>query len=126
MHIAIWIFVALCLSLWSLAAWGLHKLLAMSAATGPGWVDELVAAAGQMPYRELIERWVPGWQDLLRLGLETTQQILAWLAHTAPWALWAVWGVGVVCALGAGALLSLVVVLLKPKTKSIAPLTPSA
>ena len=65
MHIAIWIFTLIGLALWTLLAWGLHSLLSID----PKWLDDVEALVKNVPYAEVIERWFPGWQQLLGVAM---------------------------------------------------------
>ena len=62
---AIWIVAALLLALWSLGAWGVHALLAMD----PGWIDDVEGMVARVPYGEVVDRWFPGWRELLERAL---------------------------------------------------------
>ena len=61
MHIAIWIIAALTLGLWSLLSWGVAAVLGMD----PTWVGNLQPLVANIPYADLIETWVPGWQAMM-------------------------------------------------------------
>ena len=67
-----------------------------------------------------LERWIPGWQALAELSIEAVQLALGWLGAAAPIVVWAVWGVGTLVMVGSGALLSLIVVLLREKPRAAA------
>ena len=88
MHIAIWIFTLIGLVIWSLLAWGLHALLSID----PKWLDDVEALVRRVPYAELIERWFPGWQQLLGLAMDLAQTVLGWVGSNAPLVAWIVWG----------------------------------
>jgi hypothetical protein len=105
MLIAAWIFVAFLLGLWSLALWGVHALLTFD----PSSLSDLKPLIDQIPYGAVIDRWVPGWQDLLRLAIDLTQRGIAWLGDLAPAIVWTVWGFGALALLGLGGLLTLLV-----------------
>jgi hypothetical protein len=105
MHIAIWIFVALALGLWSLLAWGVATLLGLD----PSWVGDLRAHVDKMPFAGLLDVWMPGWQALAVGLIEATQALLQWVGRGASFVVWLVWGAGALLVLGCGALLSLIV-----------------
>jgi hypothetical protein len=113
MHIVIWIFTLLGLAAWSLLAWGLHALLVMD----PDWIDDVEALIRNVPYAAAIDRWFPGWQDLLHAAMDLAQTVLGWVGSNAPLVAWIVWGIGALVLLTAGGLLSLVVCLLTEKKK---------
>jgi len=107
----IWIAAGVGLALWSLACWGLYQLMTLDAR----WVEDVHDLVRQIPYGDLIERWIPGWQGLMQALIELAQVLLQWLGAWAPLVAWAAWGAGAL-ALAAGAgLLTLIVVLLRPK-----------
>ncbi len=109
MLIAAWILVALLLALWSLALWGVHALLTLDASR----IADLKPLIDQIPYGAVIDRWVPGWQDLLRLAIDLTQTGLGWVGDVAPAIVWAVWGVGALGLVVLGGLLTLLVRLIR-------------
>jgi hypothetical protein len=107
----IWILTLFGLAMWSLLAWGLHMLLAID----PGWVDDVESLIRQVPYADAIERWVPGWQELLHAAMDLAQLVLGWVGTNAPLVAWIVWSLGALVLLGAGLLLTLIVCLLREK-----------
>jgi hypothetical protein len=113
-HIAIWILVFLGWAVWSLLAWGLHAVLTID----PKWIDDVEALIANVPYAEVIERWVPGWQELLRAAMDLTQTVLGWFGNNAPLVAWIVWGIGTLALLATGGVLSLIVCLLTEKKKT--------
>jgi hypothetical protein len=117
MHIVIWIFTLLGLAVWSLLAWGLHALLVMD----PDWIDDVEALIRNVPYANVIDRWFPGWQDLLHATMDLAQTVLGWVGSNAPLVVWIVWGIGALLLLAAGGLLSLIVCLLTEKKKPTGP-----
>lgn len=117
MQIAIWLITALVLAVWSLAGWGLYQLVA----SGVELLGELKPLIDQIPYAAIIERWVPGWQDLLKLMLDLTQSLLSWLGGAAPLLVGVVWGLGSVLVLIIAGVLSLAVALIR---KSMPPTSP--
>ena len=117
MLIAIWVFVALGVALWSLVGWGLYELLRLD---HQQWLGDLKPLLDQVPFGAWLDAWVPGWQALAELAIDTVQWTLGWMGGAAPVVVWAVWGVGTIFMAGAGALLSLLVVLLRDKRPAAA------
>jgi hypothetical protein len=111
MHIAIWLFTFISLVLWSLLSWGLHSLLSID----PKWVEDVEALVKNVPYAEVIQRWFPGWQEMLGLAMDLAQTVLGWVGSNAPLVAWIVWGIGALVLLGVGAVLSLLVCLLSER-----------
>jgi hypothetical protein len=105
MLVAIWLLTLVSLLVWSLVAWGFYRLLTLD----PQWVGELEPLIARIPYGEEIERWVPGWQELLRQALELMQSLLGALGGAAPWLVGVAWGVGAALLAGGAVLLSLLV-----------------
>lgn len=108
---AIWILTLLALALWSLATWGLHTLLTID----PQWVEDVEALIREIPYAEAIDRWFPGWRELLAVLMDIAQLALGWVGTNAPLVAWIVWGVGALGLLGIAGLLTLLVCLLRDK-----------
>ncbi|MDP2006837.1 MAG: hypothetical protein Q8K45_14260 [Rubrivivax sp.] len=105
MIILIWCLTGLLLLLWSLAGWALHALLT----AGPAWLSRLPALLQDLPQREWLEGWWPGWQDTVLLAADALQWSLGWLAGAGAvvaWFVWAVWAFGALLALALAALLS--------------------
>ncbi|MBK1615289.1 hypothetical protein CKO44_17655 [Rubrivivax gelatinosus] len=114
---AIWIVTALLLGLWSLGAWGVYTLLQAQ----PGWIGELGELVDQVPYAAVIDRWFPGWQELLRALLELTESTLGLLGGAAPLIVWTAWGVGAAgLAVAAGGLTLIVKLLSRDKPRAAA------
>lgn len=111
MLIAIWILTLLGLVLWSLATWGLHALLSID----PRWLDDVEQLVRQIPYADAIDRWFPGWRELLGVLTDLAQVVLGWVGNNAPLVAWIVWGVGALALLGTGMVLTLIVCLLRDK-----------
>lgn len=111
MHIAIWIFVFFALALWSLLSWGLHALLSIN----PTWVEDVQALIERVPYAEAIDRWVPGWREMLAVAMDLAQMALGWVGTNAPLVAWIVWGLGALFLLATGGVLSLIVSLLRDR-----------
>ena len=124
MHIAIWIITAIVLGLWTLLAWGTAAVLGAD----PGWVGDLRPLLDQVPFGHLLDIWVPGWEAMASAMLEATQATLGWLGTHAGWVVWLVWGAGALLIVGAAALLSLVVVLVKKASRptQVPPVGPGA
>jgi hypothetical protein len=111
MLIAIWILTLIGLVLWSLASWGLHTLLTLD----PMWVEDVEALIREIPYAEAIDRWFPGWRELLGVLMDVAQLVLGWVGTNAPLVAWIVWAAGALALLGVGLVLTLVVCLLRDK-----------
>lgn len=111
MLIAIWLLVVLGLALWSLMGWGMYALLALD----HQWLGDLKPLLDEVPFGHWLEQWVPGWQTLAELSIDAVQWLLGWLGAAAPIVVWAVWGAGILALVSGGALLSLLVVLLRDK-----------
>ena len=86
----IWIVAALGLVVWSLVAWGLYRLLVLD----PTWLGELGPLIDKVPFADWLDVWVPGWQQLLRFGIEITESLLGWLGGAAPWVVGVTWASG--------------------------------
>ena len=115
---AIWIGVAVALVLWSLLGWGLYRLLVQPHA----WLGELQPLLDQVPFGDWLDRWLPGWQALAELTIDTVQMALGALGAAAPLVAWGVWGLGTLALVGLGALASLVVALVRePRPVDAAP-----
>ena len=109
MHIAIWIIAALTLGLWSLLSWGVAAVLGMD----PTWVGNLQPLVAEIPYADLIEAWVPGWQAMMVSLLHLVQSLLGWLGGAGMVVVWVLWGVGAALIVGTAAVVSLIVVLVR-------------
>jgi hypothetical protein len=109
MQIAIWIVAVLALALWSLLAWGVAAVLNID----PAWVGDLRPWIDKLPFADLLDAWVPGWQALAQLLIDMTHGLLSWLGswmkNGASAVVWIVWGIGAALMLGATAALSLFV-----------------
>lgn len=117
MLIAIWIVVTLGVALWSLLGWGLYALLSVD---HQHWLGDLKPLLEQVPFGAWLDAWMPGWQALAELAIDSVQWALGWMGGAAPVVVWAVWGVGTLLMVGGGAFLSLVVVLLRDKPRTAA------
>jgi hypothetical protein len=115
MLIALWILIGLGVAVWSLLGWGLYALLSLD---HQQWLGDLKPLIDQVPFGAWLERWFPGWQALAELAIEAVQLALGWLGAAAPIVVWAVWGVGTLLLVGGGAVLSLIIVLLRDKPKA--------
>ncbi len=111
MLLALWILTAFGIALWSLCAWGLHTLLTID----PAWLNDVNTAVAHLPWGDWLATWLPGWQGLLRVGIDLTQAGLAWVGSAAPWIVWAVWGLGSLAMLAVAGLLGLLLKLALPK-----------
>jgi hypothetical protein len=114
MHIAIWLFAALGLALWTLAAWGIAALFGLDV----NWSGDLKALLDQIPFVAAIDAWLPGWRELLTVALELTRTLLGWAGGAGVVIVWIVWGLGAAVIVGGAALLSLLVAVVR---KSSAP-----
>jgi hypothetical protein len=110
MLVFIWLLAGFCVLLWSLAAWGLNALLTAD----PQWVADLGEFAAKVPFGAWIDRWVPGWQDLLQLALDMAQSALDWVGDAAPLVVWVTWGAGTAVMLLGAVLLTTMVLILRP------------
>jgi hypothetical protein len=109
MHIAIWIVTLLLVGLWTLASWGLSRLLAMDGS----WVSQIEPWLARMPFGGWLETWFPDWLQVAQVSLDALQAALGWLGATAPLLVWVVWGGGALLLMLAGAALSLLVALIR-------------
>lgn len=109
MMILVWVLALLGLVLWSLFAWGVHAVLSIDVSR----LQDLKPLIDDFPYGEQIDRWVPGWQALLKLAVDAGQHLLGWVGAAAPWLAWALWLVGAGLILMVAGLGSLGVVLLR-------------
>jgi hypothetical protein len=107
----IWILTLIGLAVWSLLTWGLHTLLVID----PRWIDDVEKLIHEIPYADLIDDWIPGWQQLLQVTMDLAQTVLYWVGSNAPLVAWIVWGIGALVILGTGLALTLVVCLLREK-----------
>ena len=111
MLVAIWILTLFGLMLWSLLAWGLHMVLAID----PLWIEDANVLIAQIPFAELIDRWIPGWHEMMHAAMDLTQVTLSWVGTNAPLVAWIVWSIGALVLVGTGMALALVVCLLTDK-----------
>ncbi len=117
MQIAIWLITALVLALWSLAGWGLYHLVD----SGVQLIGDLKPLIDRITYAAIVEQWIPGWQDMLKLMLDLVQSLLGWLGGAAPVLVWLLWAVGTGLLLLVAGVLSLAVALIR---KSMPPAQP--
>jgi hypothetical protein len=117
MQIAIWLITAIVLALWSLAGWGLYQLVD----SGVQLIGDLKPLIDRIPYAAIVEQWIPGWQDMLKLLLDLTQSLLSWLGGAAPLLVWLIWAAGTGLLLVIAGVLSLAVALIR---KSMPPVQP--
>ena len=109
MLFAIWIFSALALALWSLAAFGLFRLLTLA----PADLAEMGAQLSQWPPVLALERWLPGTLEFLRQMLDLLQATLSWTGDIALWVVVPLWLGGVLLAITGSALASWLTLLLQ-------------
>ena len=76
--------------MWSLVSWAVHAVLGLD----PARLDDLEPLIAEWPYADELDLWLPGWERLVQLVLDITQNLLAGIHSAAPWIAWAVWGVG--------------------------------
>jgi hypothetical protein len=107
----VWILTLLGLAVWSLLAWGLHAVLTID----PRWVDNVESLIHEVPYADLIDDWIPGWQQLVLVTMDLAQTVLSWVGSNAPLVAWIVWAIGALAILGTGLVLTLIVCLLREK-----------
>ncbi|NRF72038.1 hypothetical protein HLB44_34140 [Aquincola sp. S2] len=119
MIIAIWIITAVLLALWSFAGWAMHALLV----SGTQWIGDLKPLLDRIPHAAVVEQWIPGWIDALKLALDAMQGLFAWLGGAAPVLVWVVWGLGTGVLLLLALILTMVVALIR---KNSPPQQPSA
>ncbi len=116
MIIALWMLALFLLGLWSFAAWGLHAVLTID----PTKLSDLKPLIDQIPYGDLIDQWIPGWQDLLRASVDLCQWVLGWVGGAAPIIVWVVWGLGTLAVLAVTVSLNLLISLTRRKSPSAA------
>ena len=121
MIIAVWLITASARALWSLTAWGMHALLTVD----PAHVGDIAALIDRISLAEGLSRWLPGWQIGVRLVSETLQSGLVWDGGVAPALFWNLWVIGTTVSLGAAAVLSLLVTLLRSKRALPVPRCPA-
>lgn len=112
MIIAIWITTLVLLGVWSLAAWGLARLLT----TDGAWLAELGPWLHRAPFGDVLEDWFPTWQFWVQQLLDWAQALLQWLGAAAPWLVWVVWFGGAATLLLLALALTLVVALVRKST----------
>ena len=117
MQIAIWLITAFVLALWSLAGWGLYHLVD----SGAQLIGDLKPLIDRIPYAAIVEQWIPGWQDMLKLMVDLVQSLLGWLGGAAPLLVWLLWALGTGLLLVIAGVLSLAVALIR---KSMPPTAP--
>lgn len=120
MHIVIWLLAALALGLWSLLAWGVATLLGLD----PSWVTDAGGLLDKVPYGDVIEAWVPGWQAMLLATFELARALLGWLGGFGLVLVWVMWGLGAGVVVLCAALLSGLVVLVRRSSAPAKPTNP--
>lgn len=120
MIIAIWIVILLLVGLWTLGAWAMAALLGADA----GWVDRVQMWLVDAPFGDWLDAWVPGWMMATQAMLDALQALLVWLGGATPWLVGVVWLFGALALLGLGAVLTLIVALIRRSTS--APRPPAA
>jgi hypothetical protein len=117
----VWIVTLLGLVLWSFATWGLHTLLSID----PSWVHDVELLIRAVPYADVIERWFPGWEQMLALVADVAERVLDWVGSNAPLVAWIVWTIGALVLLGLGGVMALVVCLAR-EARPARPVSPAA
>lgn len=102
---AIWILTAALLGLWSLLAWGAWHIVTID----PLVLEDVDLWIERVPYPELLERWIPGWQVILRALVDGAVAVLNAIGEAAPVVVWSIWGCGAAVALLVAVLLTLLV-----------------
>jgi hypothetical protein len=120
MHILIWSFAVLGLLLWTALAWATAWLLGLD----PNWVGSMADKLGQLPGAAFFDTWVPGWEVLLGGTLAAAQALLAFAGGAGVVLVWVFWGFGAALLVGAAALGSLAVVLIRRATRPAPPAAP--
>lgn len=108
MIIALWIFFGILLLCWSGTLWAVNALLHLPA----GWTDTVQSWMDALPMALWLERWTPGWREVVLVAADAAQALLHTLSALVPWLtvlLWVVWGVGVFGLLLVGGLLHAVI-----------------
>jgi hypothetical protein len=108
MIIVLWILFATLLLCWSGTLWAVNALLHLPA----GWTDAVQAWMDALPMALWLERWTPGWREVVLLAADVAQALLHTLSALTPWLtalLWVVWGVGAFGLLLVGGLLHAVI-----------------
>lgn len=121
MHLFIWITTALLLACWTLLAWASAWLLGLD----PAWITDLAARLRELPMAATLDMWMPGWDGLLTSLMSLLQTLLAGFGQVGVALVWVLWGVGALLLLGAAALGSGLVKMLRRGAPPQGP-TPSA
>ena len=121
MIIAVWLIASGALALWFLTSWGMHALLTVN----PAHVGDIAALIDRVPLAEGLSRWLPGWQIGVRLASEILQSVFGRVGGVAPALLQILWVIGTTVSLGAAAVLSLLVTLLRSKRALPVPRCPA-
>ncbi|WP_157268935.1 hypothetical protein [Azohydromonas aeria] len=112
MLLLIWTLAALGLALCALLAWALYAVLSLD----PAWLGDLPGLAQQLPFNGWLEQFMPGWEGLLRVAVDTAQWLLGWAGAAAPVLAWVLFALCASLVLMGAALLTLAVKLLRRKT----------
>lgn len=122
MHLFIWITTALLLACWTLLAWASAWLLGLD----PAWISDLAARLRELPAAATLDLWVPGWDGLLASLMSLLQVLLAGFGQVGVALVWVVWGFGALLLLGAAALGSGLVKMLRRSAAPQGPTAPAA
>ena len=117
MHLLIWFLAACGLALWTLLAWGVASLFGIDLGT----VGDLRPVLDGLPFVWVLDAGLPGWRELLLAMLQLAQALLAWAGGAGVVVVWIGWGLGATVIVGAAALLSLAVVLLRRGARAAVP-----
>lgn len=117
MHGIIWLLAAFGLALWTLLAWGVASLFGLDLGT----VGDLRPVLDALPFVWVLDASLPGWRELLLTLLQLAQTLLAWAGNAGAVVVWVAWGVGAALIVGAAALLSLAVALIRRGGDTAAP-----
>lgn len=121
MHILIWVLAALALGCWTLLAWATAWVLGLD----PALIGNLATSIGNLPGAAWLDVWLPGWQPLAVSALEFTAAVFGALGAVGTWLVWGTWAVGALLIVGAAAVGSVVVGLVRRATRPAAPLAGS-
>lgn len=109
MVIAIWIAALLVWALWTLGAWGLHALLSLDTARLGDLKPLIDQLPDKLPYATVIDAWLPGWREMLKIVIDLMQWVMGWIGSAGPAVVWGVWGVGTLMGLAFAGLATWVV-----------------
>jgi len=117
MHIAIWIFTAIAIGLWTLLAYATATLVGLAGGMS-GMPSEWYALIAQIPGAPWLDLWLPGWREAVVFSAQALGAVLGWLGGAAPVIVWVAWGLGTAFMVLCAALLSGVVAVIRRTTKN--------